>query len=339
MAFRTIRRPLPALLLAATVALPHAPAQGPTAAPHRIGVFLWHDSPNDRAALAGVRQGLRDAEVAATFELRLADSDPELAARQLAELDAGCELVLSLGTRATLLAREHVRRRPIVFAAVTNPVTAGITEDWRGAGAGSCGASNWIAPQNVLEVFRLAVPDLRALGMLRSRKSGVVSQAELAGMRQFLATEGAPDVQVHEVVVDDERGLAAAVAALRDQGVQAIWIPIDLTVYQHVPAIERALGDRPLPLLTTAAAGVRNGALVGAAVDYRLHGRRAAAIVQRVLRLGRIPDDLPVDRMQSSLVVANLGAARRLGIDLPLSLLALADELIAPEPGSDVEPR
>ena len=55
------------------------------------------------------------------------------------------------------------------------------------------------------------------------------------------------------------------------------------------------------------------------------------ADLQRVLREGRVPPGLGVDRMQSSLVVANLGAARRLGVELPLSLLALADELVLTE--------
>lgn len=331
MAFRTNRGALLALLLGAATGLPCALAQKPPKK-HGVGVFLWHDSPNDRAALEGIRRGLRDAKVPANLTLRLADSDPALAKKQLEGLDGRCDVVLALGTRATLLARQHVKQTPIVFAAVTNPVTAGIVPDWRGGGERLCGASNWIAPENVLDVFQLAVPNLRRLGMLRSKKSGVVSKAELAGMNAYLAIqELAPDVGVYEVVVDDERGIPAAVDELRKRGVQAIWIPIDLTIYQNIQAIERALGESKLPLLTTAAAGVRNGALVGAAVDYRLHGRRAAAILQRVLREGRVPPGLGVDRMQSSLVVANLGAARRLGVELPLSLLALADELVLTE--------
>ena len=123
--------------------------------------------------------------------------------------------------------------------------------------------------------------------------------------------------------------LPKAVAKLRQQDVDAIWIPIDLTIYQNVRAIELALEGDHLPLLTTAAAGVRNGALVAAAVDYNLHGRRAAALVQRALAQGSVR--LGVDRMRSSLVVVNLKAAQRNQIELPLSLLVLADELIAPE--------
>ena len=308
--------------------------------PPLVGVFLWHDSPNDLMTLAGVRAGLADAGVAVRMLERQADSDPDVARAQLAELqDRGCALVLALGTRATQLAREHLDDDvPIVFAAVTNPVTAGIVPDWQHPAPGLYGASNWIDPQAVIDVFRLAVPGLTDLGMLRSRENGVVSAAELLGMREYLRRDDAPKVTVHEVVVEDERDLPRAARELAERGVDAIWIPIDLTVYSNVTAVERGLGNARIPLLTTAAAGVRNGALVAAAVDYRLHGRRAAALVLRVLRDGRLPDERPVDRMLSSLVVVNLKAAQRVGVELPLSLLALADELIAPN-SDNSEPR
>ncbi|MCB9877230.1 MAG: ABC transporter substrate-binding protein [Planctomycetes bacterium] len=328
----------PALLTAtllASVAAPFAPplpAQGPSTPPARVGVFLWHDSPNDATTLDGVREGLAEAHVAVEFVERQADADPERAARCLAELrGAGCDLVLALGTRATQLAREAMPDRPIVFAAVTNPVASDILPAWGPSGVPLCGASNWIDPQGVLDVFRMAVPQLRRLGMLRSRQSGVVSQAELTDMRALLARPGAPAITVHEAFVDGDGGLDGAVKQLLEAGVDAIWIPIDLTVYSDVPAVEHALGERRVPLLTTAASGVRGGALVGAAVDYRLHGRRAAALLQRALRHPDRLGEWAVDRMQSSLVVVNLAAARRNGFELPLSLLAIADELIAPE--------
>ncbi|MEZ6038441.1 MAG: ABC transporter substrate binding protein [Planctomycetota bacterium] len=329
---------LTATLLASVAALLAAPSRAqqpppaPAAAPARVGVFLWHDSPNDITTLAGVREGLAEAHLAVEFVERQADADAERAARCLAELrEARCDLVLALGTRATQLAHEALPDLPIVFAAVTNPVASDILPAWGPSGARLCGASNWIDPQGVLDVFRMAVPQLRRLGILRSRQSGVVSQAELTDMRALLARPAAPAITVHEAFVDGDGGFDGAVRQLLDAGVDAIWIPIDLTVYSDVPAVERALGDRRVPLLTTAASGVRGGALVGAAVDYRLHGRRAAALVQRALRQPGRLGEWPVDRMQSSLVVVNLAAARRNGFELPLSLLAIADELIAPE--------
>jgi putative ABC transport system substrate-binding protein len=323
------------LLLAAAVAgTDRATAQAPTppAAGPRIGVFFWHDSPNDLITFAGVRTGLDQAGLACAFVERHADSDLDRAARLLAELrEADCDVVLALGTRATQLADDAQLGAPIVFAAVTNPVAAGIVADWGPTGRPLCGASNWIDPANVLEVFRLAVPGLSRLGIVRSKANGVVSEAELASMREHLALPDAPAVELVESVAADEHDLTRAASELVTAGVDAIWVPIDISVYEHVLVVEKALGGRRIPIVTTAAAAIAGGALVGATVDYDLHGRRAAALLLAVLRRGVDPGSVPVDRMHGRRVVVNLRAAHRVGIELPLSLLVLADELIAPK--------
>jgi putative ABC transport system substrate-binding protein len=307
------------------------PGQEPTAS-HRLGVFLWHDSPNDLATLAGIKTGLSRAGVVATFVEHRADSDPARAEAAFAALRAArCDLVFALGTQAALLAKDALPDVPILFAAVSDAVASGVVADWSGSGGNLCGGSNWIAPGAVLDVFRLAVPDLRRLGMIRSRTSGVVSAAELATMRAHLVANPTLGLTVLEAVADDDADVERAVATLVTQGIDAIWIPIDLTIYRDLAAVRRGLGGHRLPLLSTAAAGVANGAHVGATVDYDLHGRRAAALAVRVLRHGKRPGELPIDRMRSTLVKVNLGAARADGIELPLSILAVADELLDAE--------
>jgi putative ABC transport system substrate-binding protein len=297
----------------------------------RLGVFFWHDSPNDVAAFAGIRAGLQAAGLRHEFVERRADSDAARAAQVLSELrTAGCDLVFAMGTQAVLLAAAALPDLPVVFAAVSNPVASGVVPDWQGSGRKVAGGSNWIPPAAVLRVFRLALPELARLGILRSSASGVVSAAELATMRAHLATPGAPAVQLVEAVAADAGDVARAVRELRDAGVQAIWVPIDFTIYTHMQRVREGLGDARLPLLTTAVNAAREGAVVGATVDFELHGRRVAALALEILR-GRDPATMPVDTMQSYLVVANLAAAHAVGHELPLSLLVLADELIDQE--------
>lgn len=297
----------------------------------RLGVFLWHDSPNDLATLVGIRSGLALAHLESEIVERHARSDPAAATAALADLrQQRCDLVFALGTQAALLAKDALTDVPIVFAAVSDAKASGVVPDWTGSGTNVCGASNGIAPGAVLEVFRLAVPRLKRLGMIRSLSSGVVSAAELATMRAHVAATPGLDLTVVESVARDAADVERAAAALLVESVDAIWIPIDLTIYQDLTAVRRGLGRQHLPLLTTAATGVAGGAHVGAAVDYDLHGRRAAALALRVLQ-GAEPGRLPVDRMRSTLVDVNLGAARRDGIELPLSILAVADELLDSE--------
>ncbi len=324
----TIPRPLRAALLVFTGLLATAPAQEPRQ--RRLGVFLWHDSPNDLATLAGIRTAIERSGLPHTFVERRAGSDRDRATVALRELqEARCDLVFALGTQGALLAKDTFLDVPIVFAAVSDAVASGLVPDWSGSGINMCGASNWIPPANVIDVFRLAVPHCERLGVIRTKTSGVVSTAEVAQMKAFLATPGAPRIELHEAVAPDAAGIGGAVRRLLDDRVDAIWIPIDITLYQNVAAIQSALGAAKVPLVTTAAAAVRNGAHVGAAVDYELHGRRAGALALEVLVRGKSPATLPVDRMRGVVVSVNLASARASGIDLPLSLLAVADDLMA----------
>jgi putative ABC transport system substrate-binding protein len=320
----------PLLSLVLTAQVPSPPAAPPTE--KRLGVFFWHESPNDEATFRGIQQGLRQSGLPHRFVEHRANADPARAAAAFTALrQARCDLVFAMGTQSTLLAREALPQVPIVFAAVSDPVASGIVPSWQGSGGNLCGGSNWIAPANVLAVFQLAVPGLQRLGMLRSEASGVVSAAEAASMRAHLAALPNGRIELVEAVCKDAAGIPAAIAALRQQRIDAIWIPIDLSIYQNVPAVQKALGDDKTPLLTTAATGVQQGALVGAVVDYSLHGRRVAAMAVDVLAHGKAPGTLPVDRLHGNLVLVNLAVARKTGIELPLSLLALADELIDPE--------
>lgn len=297
------------------------------AAVRRLAAFFWHDSPNDLAAFAGIRAALKEAGLPHELTVHQSSSDAGRAKVLLGEIRAaGCDLVFAMGTQATLLARAHAGDLPIVYTAVTNPVASGVVSGWEGSGANLAGNSNWIPPETVLRVFRLAVPNLARLGMLRSRNAGVVSAAELSAMREHLAGKDVPNVEVVEALVDDASGIAAGVRKLTEAGVQAIWVPIDITIYQNMAAVRAAAGT--VPLLSSSLQGTREGAVAGVLVDYELLGKRAAAIALDVLRRGRPAAEIPVDTMRSYQVIVNLGAARRVGYELPSSLLVLADVLI-----------
>jgi putative ABC transport system substrate-binding protein len=179
-----------------------------------------------------------------------------------------------------------------------------------------------------MHVFRLAVPDLRRLGMLRSRASGVVSAAELTAMQRFLEQPGAPAVEILERVVGSAAELGAAAQELMDRGAQALWIPIDFVVYENMEPIVAAARPRRVPLVSSSLRGTNTGAVAGILVDYEMLGARAVVLALDILEKGAAPGDLPVGTMQGFQVVVNLGAARASGYELPIPLLAVADRIL-----------
>jgi putative ABC transport system substrate-binding protein len=316
-----------ALVSACVLPLPFASAQAP--APWRIGVLLWHRSPNDLQALEGIRNALRRSGRAHELEVVEADSDETRAVELIAQLRARpVALIVAMGTQAALLCKRHVTDLPVVFSAVTNPVESKLVPDWSGSGSNLAGNSNWIEPGTVLDVFRLAVPGLARLGVLRSSSTGVVSAAELASMRALLAGDRAPAVTLHEELADDVDGLDAAVARLAQAKVQAIWIPIDFLVYENIARVAAAARRHGVPLVSSSLRGVSEGAVAGLVVDYETLGERAVLIVLDVLEGRREPGAIQVGRMAGYQVVVNLAAARRAGYEVPLPMLAVADLIL-----------
>lgn len=297
----------------------------------RIGVLVWHRSPNDLRALEGIRAALDLAGRPHELLVEEADSQEERAVAILGGFrERGVELVVAMGTEAALLCKEHERTLPVVFTAVTNPVESGIVPSWEGSGTNVAGNSNWVPPETVIALFRRAVPGLRRLGVLRSSETGVVSAAELRAMRRHLTQlrPGETPIEIDEVVVDSVDGLEAAVDRLAGDECQAIWIPIDFLVYENMDRVTRAAAARRMPLVSSSLRGANSGAVAGVLVDYEMLGERAALIALDILERGRNPGSIPVGTMQGYQVVVNLAAARRLGYDLPLPLLALADRLV-----------
>jgi putative ABC transport system substrate-binding protein len=295
----------------------------------RLGVFFWHESPNDMAALAGIQEALEEAKQPYEVIIKQASSDIQEAERILGAFKSKpVDLIFAMGTQAALLAAEHVRDLPIVFTAVTNPKESGVVSSWEGSKSNLAGNSNWIASETVLHVFRLAVPELKKLGILRSKTSGLVSAAELRGMKDYLAKPNVPKITIQEEVVEKVEGIRPAVERLVEAKVQAVWIPIDYDIYKNMEEVLNAVQPHGLPLVSSSLKATRAGAVAGVVVDYKMLGKGAVVIALDILSKGKAPGSIPVGTMKGYKVIVNLSAARRCQYELPLSLLVLADTIL-----------
>jgi putative ABC transport system substrate-binding protein len=217
---------------------------------------------------------------------------------------------------------------PIVFSAVTNPVISGISPSWQGGRERVAGNSNWLDRGRMLDVFRQAVPRLRRLAIIRS-PDNAVSAAELEEAR--LALPQRPDLEIVELVVS-EVGQLDAVLDRSLAGVDAIWLPIDYDLYQPEPLarlVARARAARK-PVVSSISRAAGAGALVTLTVDYRQLGLKASSIVRRVLE-GEAPGEIEIGRMRSTRLHVDLGAARAIGLELPIDLLLDAHEIVGRE--------
>ncbi len=298
----------------------------------QIAVLQWHDSPNDVAALRGLRRGLAAMNMAGHVRILKAGGDRKKATRLLAGIQAGkVDLLVTLGTRATRIAMSETRDVPIVFTAVTNPVLSGITSSWSGAGGRVCGNSNWLDRRDMLKAFNLAVPGMKRLLVVRT-PDNPVSGAEIKEARQAL--KGMPGLKLVVVDVTDANKVAQVLRPHLEEA-DGIWVPIDFPLYQEEPL--RRLMDvaqkRKIPVFSSTPRCAGTGALVVMTVDFELLGLKASALVRDVLRHRRDPGAIPVGRLKSSRLFVDVAAARRIGLKLPLDLILAAHRLFGAEDG------
>jgi putative ABC transport system substrate-binding protein len=308
-----------------------------------VGVLFWHASEVDRLAFEGLVRGLRIARVASDIDefharfdpsvatteagLRLEQSRAEQAARSRLRSwrqTRSIDLLVAMGTQAALIAADEYRDVPIVFTAVTNPAASGVTPKTKfgPTGRNLAGNSNWIGIDRVLDTFRRTVPGLARLGVVASPRNAV-SQTEIEEARRYVEREKVPvTLDVRDAASPEQ--LSEAVASLAPD-IDALWIPIDDLCYRNVPRIQRALGERDVPLLSSSRQAVRNGAVVGLTCDYELLGMSAAEIVRKILVDGRDPGTIPIGRLKTFELLVNLEAA---GLRLPPEIVASADRLL-----------
>ncbi len=318
---RTVLRNIILALLLTALAIPAWAEEIPC----KIDVFFWHDSPNDEMAYEGIRDGFRTARMACAFRVLRAEGDSAKADEMIAAI-AGkdVDLVYAMGTEATKRLMKVIEDKPIVFTAVTNPVQSGITPNWQTSGRNIAGNSNWIPTGYILKDFKQVVPGLKQLGVAFNPDNSV-SSVEVRVGREKASGLGLELVEEEIHAVAD---LVPAVRSLLNKGVQAIWVPIDILVYKNVGKIRQMADPVGIPILASSHRGIKQGAVYGETVDYHNLGMQSVAIALKILVQRISPKEIPVGTINVHQYIVNLKAAQEIGYQIPLPVLATADEII-----------
>jgi putative tryptophan/tyrosine transport system substrate-binding protein len=282
---------------------------------HRINVFTqglqqlgWIDGRNMR------------------IEVRWATADAERFRRYAAELIAlAPDVVLAHSSPAVAALQQETRSVPIVFIGVVDPVGAGFVPSLARPGGNTTGFSvlDYGLSAKWLELLKEVVPGVTRVAVLRdpSSQAGIGQLAAMQAVAPSLGMELTPlDVRDPGEI---ERGLnefaragkgGLIVTSSPSQGVYRKVI-ITLAARYRLPAIH------PFRFM------VVDGGLISYGTDLVDQYRRAASYVDRILK-GEKPGDLPVQAPTKYELVINLKTARALGLDVPPTLLARADDVI-----------
>jgi ABC-type uncharacterized transport system substrate-binding protein len=256
------------------------------------------------------------------FEFRSADGKPDRL-RGLADdlVRLKVDIIVASLTPAVTAARRATTEIPIIMAAAADPVATGLISSLARPGGNITGLSTAASERYVklLELIREALPRARRVAVLLNAASSfsgpVVEQLENAGRTLAIA------VQVIKLRDADE--FDAAFSAMEKERTDVIVLQASLP---RKPALDLALKHR-LPLVGASRPIVEAGGLIAYSANQNDLYRRAAYYVDRILK-GAKPADLPVEQPNRYELIVNLKAAKALGITMPATLLARADEVI-----------
>jgi putative ABC transport system substrate-binding protein len=251
-----------------------------------------------------------------------ADRYPDLVA-ELVRLKV--DLLLATGTIMTLAAKQATTTVPIVMVYVTDPVASGIVTNLARPGANVTGLSMLAGEmvQKNLELLKEAAPSISRVTVLidSSNPGQTLPDQQMAAAAKILG------VQSQRVELRTSADLDAAFKAVLRQRAEALFVwPLPITPRDSERLAEFATKNR-LPTATTYQPYVRAGLLCSYVTDIPRQFRRAGVYVDKILK-GTKPGDIPVEQPEKYELLINLKTAKTLGLQIPQSILARADELI-----------
>jgi putative ABC transport system substrate-binding protein len=259
------------------------------------------------------------------MEIRWAEGRNEHLAETAAEfVRRKVHVIVTSATPPTLAAKQATSVIPIVFAALGDPIGAGLVESLARPGGNATGLSlqQTDAASKRLELLRDVVPGLRRLAIMGN--SGNPSAA--LDMREAEATARALGLEAITSEILRSEDIAPAFDALKGR-VEALYVCNDpLVNTNRVRMNTLALAAR-LPAMYGFRELVEAGGLMSYGPNYSDLFRRAADYVDKILR-GAKPADIPVEQPTKFDLVINLKTAKALGLEVPPMLLARADEVI-----------
>jgi putative ABC transport system substrate-binding protein len=320
-------------LLGGAAAWPLAARGQQTQRARRIGVLMgvgddaetkgWLVTFNQRLEQLGWQVG-RNLQI----DERWTAGDPERNQRFADELLAmQPDAVFAFSSVAVAALQRENRSVPIVFTAISDPVGSGFVQGLARPGGNATGFTNFVPTMAAkwLEVLKEIAPQVQHAALLFNPQTAPYVSEYYRG--PFEAAAPAFGVRASAVIVHEMQEIEAAMAVLAREPGGGLVVPPDNFSYVHRSMIFALAARHRLPAVYPFRFMAREGGLVSYGVDLGETFPRAAEYIDRILG-GTKPADLPVQAPTKFELAINLKVANALGLTVPPTLLARADEVI-----------
>lgn len=328
------RREVLTLLSGAAVAWPVAASGQQSERVRRIGMLMTvqESDPATQGYIAIFQRRLaelgwvEDRDV--RFNRRWAAGNPERIRSNVAEIvGLRPDVIVAANTPTVAALHKETKSIPVVFVSVSDPVGDGFVESLARPGGNVTGFTNTISSLGGkwLELLRDAVPGLSRVGFLFNRAASPGGGTYY--LESFQAAAKNFGLMVVQLELRNEREIDNVIAGFTAAGGDGIVTNSDAFISVNRDPIIAAVARHRLPTTYVAPVFARNGGFLAYGTAAELQWQAAAGYVDRILR-GEMPRNLPVQLPTKFELAINIKTAKALGITVPPTLIARADEVI-----------
>lgn len=227
----------------------------------------------------------------------------------------GSDVIVAIATPTAQSAARYAEEIPILFAAVSDPIGAGLTSSLEEPDKNITGTMDDIQVDQILEAALEIDPDMQRLGVIyNASEANSVTNIEKA--KTFCEENG---IELQEVTVTSTNDVQQAVTTLAGS-CDAIFSPNDNTVASAMSAAAQAAVEAGIPYYVGADSMVSDGGFLTVGIDYEELGRETARMVDQVLQ-GTDVADIPIVQFKTDLsIYVNASTMEALGRTLPASI-------------------
>jgi putative ABC transport system substrate-binding protein len=232
-------------------------------------------------------------------------------------------LVLAVATPSAQATAQRIKDIPVLFTAVTDPVSAGLVASMEKPGGNVTGTTDMSPIALQVALIREIHPEAKTLGVIYN--AGEANSVVQVNILKDAAA--AYNFKLVEAVTVNTAGVFQAAKSLVGRA-DAVYLPTDNTVISSLDAVVKVCVENKLPLYAGEPESVRSGCIATMGLSYYELGKQTGAMAARILRDKANPADMPVETQKNSSLIINPGAAEQLGVTIPKSVLDKAPEIV-----------
>lgn len=225
------------------------------------------------------------------------------------------DMIIAIATPSAQMALGETTEIPIVFSAVTDPISAELVDSMEQPGGNVTGTSDAVSAAQIMDLARKLTPEIKTIGAVYCT-SEINSLSVIEDLKAYAAEH---DLTVVEAPITTGSELKDAATSLVGK-VDAVFSPIDNEVANSMPAITQVLDAAQIPFYVSADSMVMDGGFATYGINYVSLGTETALMAKDILE-GADPGTMPVRTIDDLQIYINTDVAERIGVEIPQDIL------------------